>query len=100
MPDPLAHSPDMITIRPHKMPALWWLFPWSYTSTLHMAANALRAMCDRQDQALTMQAHIIADQSEEISFLRQRVDDLNDSIIRGTAITPDAQPHRDETIHE
>ena len=90
----------MTIIRPHDKPRLWWLFPWSYARTLHMAANALRAMCDRQDQALTMQAHIIADQSEEISFLRQRVDDLNDSIIRGKAITPDAHPHRDETIHE
>jgi hypothetical protein len=40
-----------------------------------------------------MQAHIIADQSEEIRFLRQRVDDLNDAIIRGKAITPDAHPH-------
>jgi hypothetical protein len=83
----------MTIIRPHAKPAFWWLFPWSYAQTLHMAANALRAMCDRQDQALTMQAHIIADQSEEISFLRQRVDDLNDAIIRGKAITPDAHPH-------
>ena len=81
----------MTIIRPHAKPRLWWLFPWSYASTLHMAANALRAMCDRQDQALTMQAHIIADQSEEISFLRQRVDDLNDSIIRGCIIR-DAGP--------
>ena len=81
----------MTIIRPHTKPPLWWLFPWSYASTLHMAANALRAMCDRQDQALTMQAHIIADQSEEISFLRQRVDDLNDSIIRGCIIR-DAGP--------
>ena len=81
----------MTIIRPHTKPPLWWLFPWSYARTLHMAANALRAMCDRQDQALTMQAHIIADQSEEISFLRQRVDDLNDSIIRGCIIR-DAGP--------
>ena len=81
----------MTIIRPHDKPRLWWIFPWSYASTLHMAANALRAMCDRQDQALTMQAHIIADQSEEISFLRQRVDDLNDSIIRGCIIR-DAGP--------
>lgn len=81
----------MTIIRPHTKPPLWWLFPWSYAQTLHMAANALRAMCDRQDQALTMQAHIIADQSEEISFLRQRVDDLNDAIIRGCIIR-DAGP--------
>jgi hypothetical protein len=81
----------MTIIRPDSLPRLWWLFPWSYASTLHMAANALRAMCDRQDQALTMQAHIIADQSEEIHFLRQRVDDLNDAIIRG-AVIKDAGP--------
>jgi hypothetical protein len=82
----------MTIIRPHTKPPLWWLFPWSYASTLHMAANALRAMCDRQDQALTMQAHIIADQSEEIANLRQHLRNLDDAITRG-AITPDATPY-------
>ena len=81
----------MTIIRPHDKPRLWWLFPWNYARTLHTAANALRALCDRQDKALEMQAHIIVDQSEEISFLRQRVDDLNDSIIRGASIK-DAGP--------
>ena len=81
----------MTIIRPHDKPPLWWLFPWSYASTLHTAANALRALTDRQERALDMQAHIIVDQSEEISFLRQRVDDLNDAIIRGASIK-DAGP--------
>ena len=81
----------MTIIRPHGKPALWWLFPWSYARTLHMAANALKALCDRQDNALTLQAHIIDGQSEEIQFLRQRVDDLNDAIIRGASIK-DAGP--------
>ena len=81
----------MNIIRPHDKPALWWLFPWSYASTLHTAANALRSLSDRQDKAIEMQAHIIVDQSEEISFLRQRVDDLNDAIIRGASIK-DAGP--------
>jgi len=40
-----------------------------------------------------MQAHIIVDQSEEIANLRRRVEDLNEAIIAGKAITPDAQPH-------
>jgi len=40
-----------------------------------------------------MQAHIIADQSEEIANLRRRVEDLNEAIIAGKAITPDAHPH-------
>jgi hypothetical protein len=82
----------MTIIRPNTKPPLWWLFPWSYAQTMHMAANALKALCDRQDDALSLQAHIIADQSEEIHFLRQRLDDLNDAIIRGSAITPDAGP--------
>jgi len=82
----------MHIIRPNTKPPLWWLFPWFYAQTMHMAANALKALSDRQDDALTLQAHIIADQSEEIRFLRQRVDDLNDAIVRGGAITPDAGP--------
>ena len=52
MPDPLSHHPDMITIRPDTMPRFWWLYPWSYARTLHTAANALRALCDRQDDLL------------------------------------------------
>ena len=52
MPDPLSHHPDMITIRPNTMPRFWWLYPWSYARTIHTAANALRALCDRQDDLL------------------------------------------------
>ena len=81
----------MTIIRPNTKPRLWWLFPWSYARTLHTAANALRALCDRQDEALNLQAHIIVDQSEEISNLRRRVEDLNDAIIRGAAVK-DAGP--------
>ena len=86
MPDPSHLSYHAMTIiRPDSKPSLWWLFPWSYARTLHTAANALRALCDRQDKALTMQAHIIADQSEEIANLRRRVEDLNE-IIHGPRI--------------
>ena len=101
MPDPLAHSPDMITtIRPNKMPALWWLFPWAYARTLHISANALKAYADRQDQCLEILRGVIEIKDAEIKMLRQRIADQNDAIIRGTAITPDATPYRDETIHE
>ena len=75
----------MTIIRPHDKPALWWLFPWSYARTLHTAANALRALSDRQDKALEMQAHIIVDQSEEITNLRRRVVEL-DEVINGPRI--------------
>jgi hypothetical protein len=63
----------MLIIKPDSMPRFWWLFPWSYARTLHNAANALRSLTDRQDEALKLQAHIIVDQSEEIANLRQEV---------------------------
>ena len=93
MPDPLAHSTDMITIRPNKMPRLWWLFPWSYARTLHMSANALKAYADRLDDLLDIQRGIIETKDAEIRTLKLRIADQNDAIIRGTAITPDAYPH-------
>ena len=93
MPDPLAHSPDMITIRPNTKPPLWWLFPWSYARTLHISANAVKAYADRLDDILDIQRGIIEQQAADIRLLKQRVADQNDAIIRGTAITPDARPY-------
>ena len=52
MPDPLSHHPAMLIIKPDSMPPLWWLFPWSYAKQLHRNANALKALCDRQDDLL------------------------------------------------
>jgi len=93
MPDPLAHSTDMITIRPNKMPAFWWLVPWAYARTLHMSANALKAYADRLDDLLDIQRGIIEQQSADIRLLKARVRDQDNAIIKGTAITPDAHPH-------
>jgi hypothetical protein len=103
----------MITIRPNKMPAFWWVFPWSYARVLHMSANAVKAYADRLDDILDIQRSLIDEQAAEIRTLKARVADQNDAIIRGTAITPDARPYhaaserlqdnpkfRDETIHE
>ena len=114
MPDP-SHRPfpAMTIIRPNKMPAFWWVCPWAYARTLHMASNAVKAYADRLDDILDIQRGIIDQQSAEIKKLRQRVADQNDAIIRGVAITPDARPYhaaserlqdnpqfRDDTIHE
>jgi len=94
VPDPLAHSPDMITtIRPNKMPAFWWLVPWAYARTLHMSANAVKAYADRLDDILDIQRGIIEQQAADIRLLKARVRDQDDAIIKGTAITPDAYPH-------
>ena len=83
----------MITIRPNKMPRLWWLFPWSYARTLHMSANAVKAYADRLDDLLDIQRGIIETKDAEIRTLKLRIADQNDAIIRGSAITPDAYPH-------
>ena len=101
------------TIRPNKMPAFWWLFPWAYARTLHMSANAVKAYADRQDQALEIFRGVIEIKDAEIRTLKLRIADQNDAIIKGTAITPDARPYhaaserlqdnpqfRDESIHE
>ena len=93
MPNPLAHSPDMITIRPNKKPPLWWLFPWSYARTLHVSANALKAYADRLDDILDIQRGIIETKDAEIRTLKLRIADQNDAIIRGSAIVPDARPY-------
>jgi len=83
----------MITIRPNKMPAFWWLVPWAYARTLHMSANAVKAYADRLDDILDIQRGIIEQQAADIRLLKARVRDQDDAIIKGTAITPDAYPH-------
>jgi hypothetical protein len=45
----------MLIIKPDSMPRLWWLFPWSYARQLYRNANALKALCDRQDDLLRSQ---------------------------------------------
>jgi len=52
MPDPLSHHPAMLIIKPDSMPPLWWLFPWSYARQLYRNGQALKALCDRQDDLL------------------------------------------------
>jgi len=81
------------TIRPNKMPTLWWLFPWAYARTLHMSANAVKAYADRLDDILDLQRRTIAKQAADIKLLQARVRDQDDAIIKGTAINPDAYPH-------
>ena len=61
MPNPLAHSPTMLIVRPHSMPRFWWLCPWAYARQLHRNCNALKALCDKQDDLLRSQANTIAD---------------------------------------
>jgi hypothetical protein len=93
MPDP-SHRPftAMTIIRPHAMPAFWWLVPWAYARVLHRAANALRALSDRQHDIIKVQEATIADLSDQVSLLRRRIADQDDAIIRGSASVRDAGP--------
>jgi hypothetical protein len=63
----------MITIRPNKMPAFWWLFPWSIARQLHKNAVALKAYGDRADRAIEMQIRIIDEKDQDIRTLQARV---------------------------
>jgi len=83
----------MNIIRPTMMPRLWWLNPWAAARYLHQAATALKEYADRLDAVIELQDRIISDQSAEIKVLNLRNDEMNDAIISGTAITPDAHPH-------
>lgn len=80
MPDP-SHRPytPMTIIRP-SMPRFWWLVPWAYARTLHRAVNALRALSDKQDDTIALQASIINEQQDDIKYLQRRVLDLEDTI--------------------
>jgi hypothetical protein len=73
MPDPLAHHPDMLIIRPDSLPRLWWLFPWSVARQLHKNATALKAYGDRADRAIEMQIRIIDNKDQDIQTLQARV---------------------------
>ena len=52
MPDPLAHSPDMLIVKGNTLPRFWWLTPWSTARSLASTVAALKAYADRADEAL------------------------------------------------
>ena len=90
----------MRIIKSDSLPRLWWLNPWAAAKYLHSAATAMKDYADRVDRVLDIQRSLIEEQAAEIRLLKARVADQNDAIIRGVAITPDATPYRDDTIHE
>ena len=94
MPDP-SHRPyePMNIIKPDTMPRLWWLNPWAAARYLHSAATALKDYADQADRCIEMQIRIIEDKNHDIELLKRRIEDLNDAVISGKAIVPDAQPH-------
>jgi hypothetical protein len=71
----------MLIVKPDSLPPLWWLFPWSICRQLHRNCNALKAYADRLEDILDIQRGIIEQQ--------------DDAIIKGTAITADARPYQE-----
>ena len=83
----------MRIIKSDSLPRLWWLNPWAAAKYLHSAATAMKDYADRVDCVLDIQRSLIEEQAAEIKVLKRRNEDMNDAIISGTAITPDAGPH-------
>ena len=87
MPDPLSHHPAMLIVRPDSMPRFWWLCPWAYARQLHRNCNALRALCDRQDDLLrgkyTTRPRWVVEQWEADYGVRYHFHDTDPEIDRG-----------------
>jgi hypothetical protein len=86
----------MRIINPDALPSFWWAFPWTIARDLHKAAVALKAYADRLELLDDLQTKVIEDQSREIQTLRMELETLNDSIVAGKAIVPDATPVNEE----
>ena len=63
----------MTIIRPDSKPAFWWVVPWAYARTLHRAANALRALSDKQDDTIALQASIIDEKDRMLEQHREHI---------------------------
>ena len=74
------------------LPRFWWLFPWSAVRELHRIAKASLEWGDEADRALAISSRVMREQSAEIWHLRRRLEDLNEEILRGRAVIPDAHP--------
>jgi RES domain-containing protein len=111
----------MNIIKPDTMPRLWWLNPWAAARYLHSAATALKDYADQADRCIEMQIRIIEDKNAELEAQRLKLLEaqqsrqhwidkhdrayavamhnerviarLEDSIIAGRAIIPDAKPN-------
>lgn len=70
MPDPLSHHPAMLIIKPDTMPRFWWLVPWAYARQLHRNCVALKALCDRLDDTVRLQAKTISELKKNSEYER------------------------------
>jgi len=81
----IFHRDDML-------PRFWWLFPWTAARELHRIAKASLEWGDEADSALAISSRVMREQSAEIRHLRRQLEDLNEEILRGRAVIPDAYP--------
>jgi len=60
----------MLIVKSNSMPRLWWLVPWSYARQLYRNCVALKALCDRQDDTIRLQAKTITDLKKNSEYER------------------------------
>ena len=70
MPDPLAHSPDMLIVKGNTLPRLWWLTPWATARSLASTVAALKAYADRADAALKASQLETIDEKRKLKLAR------------------------------
>ena len=70
MPDPLAHSPDMLIVKGNTLPRLWWLTPWSTARSLASTVAALKSYADRADAALKVSQFETIDEKRKLKLAR------------------------------
>lgn len=77
MPDPLAHSRNMLEpiYRNEPLPTFWWLFPWAYIGYLR---RNLRYM----EMIAQLDARIIRRQDERIKELNDGIERLAEIVNR------------------
>ncbi len=76
MPNPLAHPPAMLEpIRTEPLPALWWMFPWSYVRYLRRNLRYMEMIAD-------LDARIIRRQDKRIEELNDGIERLSEIVNR------------------
>ena len=73
-------------------PRLWWLMPWTHARHWHQAAVALKALSDMDDRLISRLQAENASLRSRVFELEDGLDRLNDIIVSGGAVVPDAEP--------
>lgn len=82
MPNPLAHSPDMLNVvRPCPLPRFWWLYPWAVVIEQRRNIQYLETLVSLDDR-------IIRRQDREIKELNAGIERLADIVNKARDLGP------------